>query len=207
MRERTSASSGDSRCETRVNGEMRPRCAINAGRRGGRCRSDSSPRRTRSLRTSSRRGGSCDCVGLRHRLTTHRCGCCGHRHPVLRVTAFRRAPVIDLITLQRAVDAWPDNAQVEALLSKTAPRLASALSAGERAGPADIASLIRGVLREWQVVEHSTRLPSPLRVPAAPPWPDPTVWDAAGIQVAPGQVEGTRRIVGVEAWAPDWLRS
>jgi ATP-dependent DNA helicase RecQ len=114
--------------------------------------------------------------------------------------------VIDLITLQRAVDAWPDSAQVEALLSQTAPRLASALGVGERAGPADIASLIRDVLREWQVLEHSTRLPSPLRVPAAPPWPDPTVWEASGIQVAPGQVEGTRRIVGVKAWAPDWLR-
>jgi ATP-dependent DNA helicase RecQ len=113
--------------------------------------------------------------------------------------------VIDLIALQRALDAWPDNDRVVGLLSRTAPRLASALGPDQQVGPADIASLLRDVLREWQVGERSVGLPSPLRVPAAPPWPDPGVWEATGVQVAPGQVEGTRRIVGVKAWEPDWL--
>ena len=69
--------------------------------------------------------------------------------------------MIDLVTLQRALDAWPDDLGV---LNSVNPRLASALrqAAAGDCGAGDIAVLIRDAVREWQERRGSALLLAPL---------------------------------------------
>lgn len=111
----------------------------------------------------------------------------------------------DLLLLQRAFDAWPDRERAHAILAADCPRLASAIRGSAPVGGADLATLVRDVVRGWQTSARQVNLPLTLTVPSEMPWPSPAQWLRAGVQVV-GSVRRDRwRVAAVDPWSPDWL--
>jgi ATP-dependent DNA helicase RecQ len=113
--------------------------------------------------------------------------------------------VSDLLLLQRAFNAWPDREKVTSLLSADHPRLASAISGSPPVGEADIATLVRDLLRTWQTQASQLELPLALTVPADAPWPTQAAWRRASVRVVPSPKANYLRIAGVDPWSPEWL--
>jgi superfamily II DNA/RNA helicase len=111
---------------------------------------------------------------------------------------------MDLVTLQDALDAWPERTSGE--LEALAPRLASALAQAAigDCGALDLAGLVRDALRHWQETTGRRELPTPLNVPAREPWPTVEGWRGAGITAAPGARETQLRLLDVVPWSPAW---
>ena len=80
-------------------------------------------------------------------------------------------------------------------------RLLDAL-AQRRAGPNDLAVLVRHVLRREQ--ELSGGPPPTLLVPQSSTWPDRGAWEAFGVNVL--AVRPSAFLVQARPWRPDWLR-
>lgn len=68
-------------------------------------------------------------------------------------------------------------------------------------GPADLAVLVRHVLRREQEISGGT--PPTLLVPRAAPWPDRGAWEAFGVNVLAEQPSAL--LVQARPWWPDWL--
>ena len=80
-------------------------------------------------------------------------------------------------------------------------RLYSILSGESKAGPGDIASLVRQVLRGEEERQGGTA--QTLLVPAVPPWPAPSEWARAGIDIL--DQRGDALLIQARGWAPHWL--
>ena len=79
-------------------------------------------------------------------------------------------------------------------------RLLKSLQASSMAQPADIAALVRHVLRQEEERQGSRQW---LRVPKGKAWPGPEEWRAHGIQYQ--EDEGSTYLVRAKKWTPDWL--
>lgn len=78
-------------------------------------------------------------------------------------------------------------------------RLLKSLQAPSTTQPADIAALVRHVLRQEEERQRSTQW---LRVPTGASWPGPEEWRAHGVQY---QDEGSTLFVRAERWTPEWF--
>ena len=109
----------------------------------------------------------------------------------------------ELALLRQALRTWPEVPRAQYAASTPVLRLLDAARTAAtdpgRVGPADLAVLLRHVLRAADEIGDEGLI----EIPNEPPWPDDTTLEAYGLTQAPTQTG--RRSVIASAWDPEWL--